>query len=104
MDLKVCKHLYLSYFFPKACNIFTYYQIFPPCYSQSPLQFCFEIYISLNSRNLFQFLDINYCILLCLSSASNYDHVCHGIAETHGEVTSLDISEGGGCWSEDFKE
>jgi hypothetical protein len=29
---------------------------FPPCYSQSPLQRCLEIFISLNSRNLLQFL------------------------------------------------
>jgi hypothetical protein len=26
---------------------------FPPCYSQSPLQLCLEIFISSNSRNLF---------------------------------------------------
>jgi hypothetical protein len=29
---------------------------FPPCYSQSPLQLCLEIYISSYSRNLLQFL------------------------------------------------
>jgi hypothetical protein len=26
--------------------------VFPPCYSQSPLQLCLEIYISSNSCNL----------------------------------------------------
>ncbi len=31
-------------------------QIFPPCYSKSPLQLCLEISISSNSRNLLQFL------------------------------------------------
>jgi hypothetical protein len=34
---------------------------FPPCYSQSPLQHCLEIYISSNSRNLLQFLQFSYC-------------------------------------------
>ncbi len=29
---------------------------FPPCYSQSSLQLCLEIYISSNSRNLLKFL------------------------------------------------
>ncbi len=29
---------------------------FPPCYSQSPLQLCIEIFISSNSRNLLLFL------------------------------------------------
>ncbi len=28
---------------------------FPPCYSESPLHICIEIYISSNSRNLLQF-------------------------------------------------
>ncbi len=34
---------------------------FPPCYSQSPIQICFEIYISSNSRNLLQLLEFSYC-------------------------------------------
>jgi len=34
---------------------------FPPCFSQSPLQLCLEISISLNSRNLLQFLQFSYC-------------------------------------------
>ena len=37
---------------------------FPPCYSQSPLQLCLEIYISSNSRNLLQFPQSSYCTLL----------------------------------------
>ncbi len=36
---------------------------FPPCYPQSPLQLCFEISISSNSRNLLQFLQFSYCTL-----------------------------------------
>ncbi len=36
---------------------------FPPCYSQSPIQLCFEISISSNSRNVLQFLEFSYCTL-----------------------------------------
>jgi hypothetical protein len=36
---------------------------FPPCYSQSPLQFCFEISISSNSHNLLQFLQFRHYTL-----------------------------------------
>ncbi len=36
---------------------------FPPCYSQSPPQFCLEISISLNSHNLLQFLQFSYFTL-----------------------------------------
>jgi hypothetical protein len=32
---------------------------FAPCYSQSPLKLCLDIYISSNSRNLIQFLEVN---------------------------------------------
>jgi hypothetical protein len=35
-------------------------QSFPTCYSQPPLQLCLEIYISLTSRNLLQFLEFSY--------------------------------------------
>ncbi len=36
---------------------------FPPCYSLSPLQLCPEISVSLNSRNLLQFLQFSHCTL-----------------------------------------
>ncbi len=38
-------------------------QSFSACYSQSPLQVCFEISISSNSRNFLQFLQFSYCVL-----------------------------------------
>jgi hypothetical protein len=34
----------------------TVHRRLPPCYSQSPLQLCLEIYISSNPRNLLRFL------------------------------------------------
>jgi hypothetical protein len=36
-------------------------QSFPPCYSQSPVQFCLETYISSNSRKLLQFPVTVHC-------------------------------------------
>jgi hypothetical protein len=46
-------------------EIQTKFKSFPPCFSQSPLQLCLEISVSSNSRNLLQFLDLefSYCTL-----------------------------------------
>ncbi len=45
---------------------------FPPCYSQSPLQLCLEIYISSNSRKLLQFLQFSYSTLYSVHTHLHY--------------------------------